>query len=284
MDSTAGTAELALLLEVAGTPTPGNVDRERDLPALSFEQFLAGATGARPGFRRAAEGGPFGEAFEEAIRGMAACAGTNTQFGAILLLTPLVRAAGTGALTPDRARKQVETAGVEGAVGFYRAFDHVAVNVPPPPADVPDVRQGSDAIATLRDRELSLSAVLTPAADRGGIATELLTGFDRTFEMAADLGATDAPLSRAVPAVQLRALETAPDPLIVTAHDAETAQWVQQRAATLAPPPGAADIDLPAVRSFARTLVDRGINPGTTADLVAGGLFVALEREEVTLQ
>ncbi|OYR44892.1 triphosphoribosyl-dephospho-CoA synthase, partial [Halorubrum sp. Eb13] len=42
-------ATLALLLEVAGTPKPGNVDRRRDLGDLRFESFLGGAVGAREG-------------------------------------------------------------------------------------------------------------------------------------------------------------------------------------------------------------------------------------------
>jgi len=67
----AADAELALLLEVSTTPTPGNVDRERDLPNLRFEQFLAGAVGARPGLAAAADGAPVGEAFERAVTGMA---------------------------------------------------------------------------------------------------------------------------------------------------------------------------------------------------------------------
>jgi triphosphoribosyl-dephospho-CoA synthase len=42
--------------------------------------------------------------------------------------------------------------------------------------------------------------------------------------------------------------------------------------------PGTGTPDREAVRSFADDLVDAGINPGTTADCVAAGLFVALER------
>ena len=38
--SPADDAVLALLLEVAGTPKPGNVDRRRDLDDLRFESFL----------------------------------------------------------------------------------------------------------------------------------------------------------------------------------------------------------------------------------------------------
>ncbi|MFC6728106.1 triphosphoribosyl-dephospho-CoA synthase, partial [Natronoarchaeum mannanilyticum] len=58
MRTPAQNAELALLLEVAGTPKPGNVDRKRDLPDLRFEHFLAGAVGAQDGLRAAGRGDP----------------------------------------------------------------------------------------------------------------------------------------------------------------------------------------------------------------------------------
>ncbi|MFW5974397.1 MAG: triphosphoribosyl-dephospho-CoA synthase, partial [Natrialbaceae archaeon] len=47
--STTQNAQLALLLEVSSTPKPGNVDRKREYPDLRFEQFMAGAVGARRG-------------------------------------------------------------------------------------------------------------------------------------------------------------------------------------------------------------------------------------------
>ena len=60
-------AQLALLLEVAGTPKPGNVDRHRDLEELRFEHFLAGAVGARDGLEMAASGASVGRAFERSV-------------------------------------------------------------------------------------------------------------------------------------------------------------------------------------------------------------------------
>ena len=96
-------AQLALLLEVTGTPKPGNVDRHRDFPHLRFEHFVTGAVGARDGLAAAADGAPVGEAFERAVAGMSEQSGGNTQFGAVLLLTPLVRAAGAGDLDPESA-------------------------------------------------------------------------------------------------------------------------------------------------------------------------------------
>jgi triphosphoribosyl-dephospho-CoA synthase len=67
----------------------------------------------------------------------------------------------------------------------------------------------------------------------------------------------------------LEQLAAEPDTFVVTQHDRETAGEVCDRAAAL--------LDGGDVAAFADDLVDRDINPGTTADLVAGGLFCALE-------
>ena len=271
--STAEHAQLALLLEVSSTPKPGNVDRHRDHEDLRFEHFVAGAVGAREGLDRAAEGAPVGEAFERAVAGMSRQTGGNTQFGAVLLLVPLVRAAAAGNLTPESARGVVGRTGVADAVGFYRAFEHVDVAVDDPPADLPlpDVRQGGDAAPELRERGLTLSDVMAESAPGDGIAREYTEGFERTFWMADRIQVGAGPVTDRAADAYLEALAAEVDTFVVTTHDRETAEEVRRRAR-------AARDGEETPEDLADELVERGINPGTTADLVAGGLFVALER------
>jgi triphosphoribosyl-dephospho-CoA synthase len=266
-------AELALLLEVSGAPKPGNVDRERDLPDLQFEQFLAGAVGAREGLEVAVDG-PVGEAFETAVAGMADAAGTNTQFGCLLLLTPLVRAAGRGDLAPEGASAVVEDTTVDDAAAFYRAFEHADVAVRDPPAGIDDldVRRGADAIPAVRDREATLADVMDLSADHDANAREWVEGFPRVFRAAARIEADTGPVADRVADAFLALLAEAPDTLVVTEHGEDVAREIQQRALDLQ----AADPE--AVRDFAADLVARGVNPGTTADLTAAAVFVALER------
>ncbi|MFB6297017.1 MAG: triphosphoribosyl-dephospho-CoA synthase [Salinirussus sp.] len=268
-------AQLALLLEVAGTPKPGNVDRRREYPDLRFEHLLAGAVGARAGLAAAADGARVGAAFERAVAGMSRQSAGNTQFGAVLLLVPLVRATAQkrGALTPEAAEGVVEETTVEDAVDFYRAFDHVdvAVGDPPEESDLPDVRRGSGAETALRNRGLTLADVMAGSADRDGVAREHARGFERTFRAADRIADADGPVADRASSAYLAALASEPDTLVVTSHGPETAAEVQRRAALVRD----GETDAEAVAS---ELVDRGINPGTTADLVAGGLFVALER------
>ncbi|WP_336326119.1 triphosphoribosyl-dephospho-CoA synthase [Halovenus sp. HT40] len=285
MRSIADNAQLALLLEVSSTPKPGNVDREHEYADLRFEHFVAGGVGAREGLERAAEGGPVGEAFERAVAGMSTQSGGNTQFGAILLVTPLVVAAARGRddpaspgdppreLTPEMASEVVAQTTVEDAIGFYRAFDHVGVAVDDPPEnlDAPDVRLGSDAAPALREQELTLEDVMADSAEIDGLAAEWVGGFERTFEIARRISAREGPVTDRAASVFLEALGEEIDTFVVTQHDRETAREVKRRAAAALDGDESPD-------DLAAEFVDRGINPGTTADLIAGGFFVALER------
>ncbi|WP_435347472.1 triphosphoribosyl-dephospho-CoA synthase [Haloarchaeobius sp. HRN-SO-5] len=276
---TAQHAELALLLEVAGTPKPGNVDRHRDFDDLRFEHFLAGAVGAQDGLQAAAEGEPVGEAFDRAVAGMSQQRGGNAQFGALLLLVPLVRAAATDELTPDGASRVAEATTVEDAVGFYRAFDHVDVFVDDPPAGAAalDVRRGSDAVPAVRDREVTLYDVMELGAPEDGDAAEWTNGFPRTFEAAADVAAARGPVPDRVADVFLELLADEPDSLVAKQHGEQVAREVSDRAADLLDEGAPTE----AVEAFGDELVDRGVNPGTTADVTAAATFVALERHGV---
>ncbi|PSQ56408.1 triphosphoribosyl-dephospho-CoA synthase [Halobacteriales archaeon SW_8_68_21] len=323
-----GDATLALLVEVAGTPKPGNVDRHRDLDDLRFESFLGGAVGARAGLELAAEtanGGSadeapaVGEAFERAVEGMAARAGTNTQFGCLLLLTPLVRAAADPDwdLSPAGVDAVCRGTTVDDAVAFYRAFEAVDVAVDDPPSGAADldVRRGSDAEPALREREATLRDVLALSAEAADStdsdrvsdrnAAEWVEGFPRTFRAAEWILTDEGPLADRAARAFLGLLAAEPDTLVASARGAETAREASTRArATLEPdegepnegdatgPVGSVDAvdaetvhraDRAAAESLAEAFVAEGINPGTTADLTCAALFVALRRgAEVT--
>ena len=274
MRSPAANAELALLLEVAGTPKPGNVDRERDFPDLRFEHFLAGAVGARPGLELAADGASVGGAFETAVAGMAEQGGGNTQFGALLLLVPLVRAAGAGDLSPEAATGVVEDTTVSDAADFYRAFEHVDVFVDDPPADMDDldVRRGEDAVPALRERGLTQYDVMAASAPADGVAAEWVSGFERSFDAADGILADDGPVGDRAARAFLALLAAEPDTLIAKQHGAAVAGRVRDRAADLRGGNGEA------LSEWGDELVSKGWNPGTTADVTAAALFVALER------
>jgi triphosphoribosyl-dephospho-CoA synthase len=267
-------AELALLLEVASTPKPGNVDRRRDHDNLRFEQFLAGAVGSRPGLGRAADPAcPLGDAFELAVRGMSRQDGDNTQFGCLLLLTPLVRAAATDRLSPAGLADVVDATTVDDAVAFYRAFEHVdvAVDDPPPDATALDVRRGADAEPAVRERGLTLADLMDLSADRDGNAAEWTNGFERTFAAAETVLDDEGPVTDRLARAFLDSLAERPDTLVAIEHGRERAEAVSEEVAAVRG-------DLAAAEELADRFLAEGINPGTTADLTAATAFVALER------
>jgi triphosphoribosyl-dephospho-CoA synthase len=289
MRTPAANAQLALLLEVAGTPKPGNVDRARDLDDLRFEQFLAGAVGARDGLTRAATGAPVGEAFETAVAGMATQRGGNTQFGCLLNLVPLVAAAvgdagdADGVAAADRdgppgreaIRGTCAATTVDDAAEFYRAFDHVDVAVDDPPAgmDDLDVRRGAAAVPAVRDRGVTLWDVMGRSAEAtppDGNAREWRRGFPRARAAADRMLVDDGPALDRVARAFCGLLAEEPDTLVWVQHGEAVAREVRERAAAL-------DADLAAADALAAEFVDRGINPGTTADVTAAATFLALE-------
>ena len=273
MRTTAENAELALLLEVAGTPKPGNVDRHREYPDLRFEQFLAGAVGARQGFELAADGERLGRAFLTAIEGMSDQRAGNTQFGAVLLTTPLVVAAGEGDLSPESASAVVRETTVEDAADFYRAFEHVDVAVDDPPEDMEalDVRRGAEAVPTLEERGLSLEDIMERSAEGDGVAREWVGGFERSFDAAEAIADGEGPVTDRAADVFLDLLAEEVDTFVAIQHDRETAERATERARAAR----AGEVD---PEDLAEQFVAEGINPGTTADTVAAGLFIALER------
>lgn len=278
MRTPAQNAELALLLEVAGTPKPGNVDRQHDLPGLRFEHFLAGAVGAQNGLRMALDpNAGIGEAFERAIEGMAEQSGGNTQFGALLVLVPLVRATVEEDLTQDGVRSVVEETTVEDAAAFYRAFDHVDVRVGEPPEEMDDldVRRGSDAVSAVRERGVTLGELMAESAEHDGVGREWTTGFERTFEAADEIVRRDGPVPNRAAATFLCLLSRAPDQHVAKKHGKGTARSVMVRAQEARE--GGPEL----VEAFSESLRRAEINPGTTADLTAGGLYIALERDGI---
>lgn len=269
------TAELALLLEVASTPTPGNVDRRREYPDLRFEQLLAGAAGTRQGFALAAAGAPIGRAIEQAVAGMSDQRAGNTQFGGVLAIAPLAAAGGRDelALSPTGVETVRAATTVEDTVAFYRAFDHVDVAVSDPPAELAalDVRRGSDAEPAIRERGLSLGELLVESAAGDEIAREWTRGFPRTFRAADEIVERDGSVTDRAAQVFLELLADRLDTFVITKHDRDTATEVRRRARAVLE--GGEDPD-----ALAAELLSREINPGTTADILAAALFVALQR------
>jgi triphosphoribosyl-dephospho-CoA synthase len=203
---------------------------------------------------------------------MAGQRGGNTQFGALLLLVPLVRASATGDLTPERTAAVVEGTTVADAAGFYRAFEHVDVGIGDPPEGMEalDVRRGAGAVPIIEERGLTLQDVLAASVEHDGVAREWVSRFSRSFEAAERIASASGPVPDRAARAFLEALASEPDTFVAKRHDEATAREVTEAARAAL----RGDVD---PEALAEELVAAEVNPGTTADLVAAGLFIALE-------
>jgi triphosphoribosyl-dephospho-CoA synthase len=259
-------AQAACLLE-ASAPKPGNVSPGRDLADLRFEDFAASAVAIGPAFAQAGEVG-LGATILAAIRAVRSRVATNTNLGIVLLLAPLARAAlRDGGPLRERLCRVLAESTVEDARDVYAA---IRLAQPGGLGMVSEEDVASEPTRPLRD-------VMALARERDGVASEYASDYDRTFRstVPALLKARSEGADWRTAALRsfLRVLGEAPDSLIARKNGPRVAAAVSRKAAALDAR------DAAAVAAFDAELRGARWNPGTTADLVAAGLFVALAEE-----
>ncbi|MGB2842129.1 MAG: triphosphoribosyl-dephospho-CoA synthase [Halobacteriota archaeon] len=276
----ARSAQLALLLEVSAYPKPGNVDRTHDFIDTSYEHFLASSVAVYPVLREAAarrEG--VGELIRRgAEESVAWQSGGNTHFGALLLLIPLAMAAGASAsydmdAIKRKAKEIMRNTSVDDAVEVYRAFPKAKVKVrrAVPELDVMD--EGS--LKEIRDKKLSLYEILTISASYDLISLELVEGFEKTFRYATvinDFTKEKKSINDAITHAYLRLLSEEGDTFVKMKFGTEKSKYVKEQAKVIVN----GGYKLKEIEEFDKELIIEGINPGSTADIMAAALFIAI--------
>jgi triphosphoribosyl-dephospho-CoA synthase len=269
-------ATLACLWE-ATAPKPGNVYRGADFEDLTYADFVTSAAIVGPILERTAseEVGPTVRAAVEATRTAVA---TNTNLGMLLLLAPLAAVPretplpeGIGsvlrALTP-RDTREVYTAIGLAQPGGLGEVDKADVRDAPPP-------------------EITLVEAMRLAADRDLVAQQYVTDFQLVFGMAEQIEQCQGrgvPLGEAIVHGYLQSLATSPDSLIARKCGLAVAQEASDRAAAVlqSGQPGSSQYqDATAELDFGLRGDGHRRNPGTTADLVAAGLFVLVRDQRL---
>jgi triphosphoribosyl-dephospho-CoA synthase len=263
-------AALATLLE-ATAAKPGNVHRGADFEDVTYPEFVAAGIAIAPALE-AAVGRPLGATILAAVEATRRVTPRNTNLGTILLLAPL-------AAVP---RPQSLAAGVATVLSGLSADDardcYAAIRLAAPgglgrvdEADVEATAPG-DLLAAMR-----------LAAERDLVARQYADGFRQVFKcvvpwLSAGLTAGMAPLD-AIVHVHLRLMSEFPDSLIGRKCGAAVAQRSAKLAAEVVdsgPPGSDAYHDALADLDFWLRSDGHRRNPGTTADLLAAGLFVLL--------
>lgn len=271
-------AVLAMALEVSGTPKPGNIDRDHDYADTKYEDFIAAAIGVYPVMERACRDGVgqptdgIGQLILDASEESTSWQpGGNTHFGAYILLFPLIKALISSPHDPQNAAINiVKETTIDDAVQFYRAFGKVQVKMKgSEDLDVSDTKSLDD----IRQRELTLYDIMEISSKNDMVAREWVNGFSRCFK-AADLIAErrlTGTLNDAVVLTYLDLLADEPDTFVAKKYDMEKALYVQGLA-----------IDVQERRMTLKELSNRlyreKVNPGSTADIIIAGIFLALIR------
>lgn len=274
-EAVATAGQLACVLEVCAEK-PGNITPTHDFGDTSFEDMLHSAMAIGVELARAGERS-VGAGVLALVEASRRAAPTNTNLGIALLFAPLARAA----LTPAPRE-----------ASFRQHLGFVLRGL-----DIEDARRAYAAIRLaspggldehvehdVRDEpEVTLGQAMAAAAARDRIAAEYASDFAATFEiglprlrqsLAAGLKPRDA-----VVELFLELLAATPDTLIARKRGTDVAAHVSAEAAEALAAGGVRSMDgRAAMARFDASLrtPDNSLNPGTTADIVASVLFVAL--------
>jgi triphosphoribosyl-dephospho-CoA synthase len=282
-------AQLACLLE-ASAPKPGNVSPGRHFADARYEHFLASAAAIGPAFADAGDAS-LGQTILLATQATSQWTRSNTNLGMVLLLAPLARAAAS--LNDPMAPPEHQPQAAQPAMaGLRDALDRVLRA-----STVADAR---DVFAAIRlaapgglgdaaeqdvagEPTVTLLEAMQLAAEYDGIAREYATSFAFTFDVGvpALLRARADRLSWDDGVVEtfMTLLASQPDTHIARRGGPELAADVSQRAADVMRAGGVrTEEGRRALGYFDHSLRDprNTGNPGTTADLTAAALFVAL--------
>jgi triphosphoribosyl-dephospho-CoA synthase len=254
-------AQLAMMLEVCAYPKPGNVDRCHDYPDTRLEHFLASTIFARTALEEAETGtGRIGEIIKHAVSDTNCHKGGNTHFGAFILLIPLVYGKGiSGALSA------IEKTDVSDAVAFFKAFAMTSVKMKATDElDVNDPR----SLTIIRERDITLYDIMRHSAENDMVAREWVTGFPLT-RRGADLLKQLGPGRQAIVDTFLTLLASEPDTFIIKKHGMAAARETMLTAREVLD--GRSSLE-----TFDARCIERGINPGSIADITIASIYIAL--------
>ena len=297
-------ATLAALLEVSAYPKPGNVHRTRDLPDTRYEHFLAGSVAlggamgrlavrgyeAEEGERRWNEIGLGGLILGAVTDSLAWQGGGNVNLGVVLLFAPIAAAAGSTL----RRHEEIDVEDLRGKLELVTrsttpedaALVYEAIRAAMTPRVLGEVDEldvyDPESTSELVEKGLTLLDVFGLCSERDHICREWTSGFNVTFEgghpyLKAALESSD--VNTATVDTFLHILSGNPDSLIARKSGDALAEEVSGRAGRILEEGGCgSEAGGEMLLELDDELAEAGgaLNPGTTADLTASSLFVAL--------
>jgi triphosphoribosyl-dephospho-CoA synthase len=259
------------LLE-ATAPKVGNVHPAAAFADMTYLDFVVSAVAIAPAMDAAAAGAPLGQTVLEAVRATRRLAPTNTNLGTILLLAPLAKVPGDRPLSVGIA-EVLARLDADDARAVYEAIRLA--------------RPGGLGAAAQADvhgeAPADLVAAMRLAAERDLVARQYADNFAEVLDFVVPRlrqgREAGQPLLDVIVHVQLQTMLVFPDMLIARKCGEALARESAERAGEVlaAGSPGEGRY-IAALAGFDAWLRADGHrrNPGTTADLIAAGLFAAL--------
>ncbi len=295
-DLIAKIAQMASVLEVSGHPKPGNVHRTQDFEDMVFEDFLISGIAIGNTMKKAAERGlkyadegkfhkiRLGELIREAVLETNRWVENNTNLGIIMLLTPLSAAAGNISHFNDLRDKFHD---LMLATTPYDAVDlYDAINI----ADAGGMGErenldvGSEkAKEELLEKEINMYEVLKISSSWDALAYELThkmpVSFGLGYPTYKQLKKVHG-INKATVQTFLTILASKQDTLISRKYDQSVSARVKADAKIILDKGGILTHEGRSLLvKFDQDLMNKKYNPGTTADLTASSLMIALLEE-----
>ena len=274
--STGELAMMACLLE-ARAPKAGNVSPAKGFKGTTLRHFIEAASAIAGPLDRAAER-PLGDTILEAVTESRKVTEQNVNLGIILLLGPLASAP-QGADPRDGVRGVLDNLDDEDC---RKVYDAIRIASPGglgsvETADVNDPPPGD------------LIAAMELAAERDLVARQYVNGFEQVFcdglDWLRESCEAGLELDSAIVRLHLQFMASYPDSLIARKCGPETARKAAAGAARVLEggwPEAGTEALFTELDSWLREDGNRR-NPGTSADLVAGCLFLALRAGIIAL-
>jgi triphosphoribosyl-dephospho-CoA synthase len=266
----------ACILE-ATAPKAGNVFPGRSFDNLHYRDFIEAAEIAAESFQSESR---ISRGMLAAIEKTASRCQTNVNLGIVLLLGPLVGAdrrlssRHDHRSTPERWKQAIAD-----QLNEFDEFDGQLVFRSIGLASAGGLGRVDSLDVHDSHSHVDLMAAMKLAADRDQIARQYATGFADVVDIVAptlrDSICRAGDLLQGISRAHVELLRWAPDSLIARKNGVSRAERVQALAQSV-------DLDRwESVEQFDRQLrrADHALNPGTTADLIAAGLFVLLRSQ-----
>jgi len=295
---------VASLLEIAGWPKPGNVHRTQDFQDTKFEHFLAGIAAIQPSFKSLCEkiyqssyrnnkdykSIGLGQFYKSAAKKMMKWqSGGNVLLGHILILAPLAAAA-TLCLKQNMLKfndfkyfllKVIDESTIEDTLNLYEAIRTCN------PGGLGKIEKydinNDNSIREIRTDEMNLKKIFEFFKEYDLLSSEYSTGFSiildeglpyflNTFNQFHNLNITTVN-------TYLKLLSEHLDTLIIRKSGREAAFYVTKKATIILEHGGISSekgLELAYKLDVELQKKKGNLNPGATADLLAGIIFCAL--------